>query len=725
MRLPALACLCLTALALLLGVALAVEAATSADRGLVSRPLLPTTARPAAALDVGDPLPRIQCPAGYTATVYAEDLSSPDGLAFSPDGVLYVAEETAGRVSRVGAGGLVTPIMGGLANPEGIAFDEAGNLYVVEDVPGGRLIKRAIDGVTTTLATDRDAPEGVVWSADGSIYITESNAQFASDPPWDIETHVTTISPLGEVTRILTDVVTFSYAGITVGADGLLYVTNELSGPGNDGSVFWVDPLLGTPSLFARGLITPEGLRFAADGQFPLYVAEEDTGGGAGRLSRVQADGSHGPFCTGFENVEDVALDKDGRLYVSEDTSGLIIRIQPLYDVALAKIAEPPDGATVRPGERITYTLVLTNGGAADASGLVLTDTLPAGVSYVPGSASAAPGLNLLATPPPALVFTGTLPAGNALTATFRVTVSSVPSGTLLVNGAEAIATGSDLVTDTTTHGVTVVAPDLSIVKAATPASGSLVAPGGWMTYTVVVANEGGLAQDVTISDTLDLANVNLVISHTTAGWLSGPNPVRVTGFDLDAGQRVTLTLGVTVSGSVSGTAITNRASFTSTQTPSPQLSDDVTHVISGTGTPLPDWGLTKSADPPGGTPLTQGETITYTIVAYNGGGLATHVVLTDAIPAGTAYVAGSAAADPGSAGFDGTQVRVSLPGLPAGAVLTLTFRVTVTAHTTAAIVNTAWLASDQTEPETSNAVSHPVRGVGLYCVYLPIVVRR
>ena len=34
--------------------------------------------RPVAIAAVGDPLPRIQCPAGYTATVYAEGLSSPE-----------------------------------------------------------------------------------------------------------------------------------------------------------------------------------------------------------------------------------------------------------------------------------------------------------------------------------------------------------------------------------------------------------------------------------------------------------------------------------------------------------------------------------------------------------------------------------------------------------------------------------------------------------------------
>jgi sugar lactone lactonase YvrE len=243
--------------------------------------------------------------------------------------MLHVAEETAGQVSRIESDGSVTPVITGLANPEGIAFDNTGNLYVVEDIQGGRLVKMATDGITITLATGLDAPEGVVWASDGTLYITESNVQFASIPPDLPRTRVTAVSPLGEVTRILTDTLYWSYAGITMGSNGLLYVTNEASGVGTHDSIFTVDPATPmTRTLFASNLVTPEGLRFAANGEFPLYVAEENTGGGAGLLSWVEANGSHMPFCTGFYSIEDVIQDEDGRLYVSEDGSDSVIVIE-------------------------------------------------------------------------------------------------------------------------------------------------------------------------------------------------------------------------------------------------------------------------------------------------------------------------------------------------------------------------------------------------------------
>jgi sugar lactone lactonase YvrE len=275
-------------------------------------------------LAIGDPIPRIQCPPGYMATLYAQGLSSPDGLAFSPSGVLHVAEEMAGRISRIEPGGSITTVVSSLANPEGIAFDADGNLYVVEDVQNGRLVRVTPGGDTTELATGLDWPEGIVWASEGITYITESNLEF---DPSNLQTRVTAVvSP--SVTVLTTDTLS-SYAGITWGADGLLYVTNELSGLGfGTDSVFTVDPATGTRTLFATGLREPEGLRFTANGDFPLYVAEEDTGGGAGRLSRIEADGSHTPFCTGFGSIEDVAVDDSGRLYVSEDSSGWIIVIE-------------------------------------------------------------------------------------------------------------------------------------------------------------------------------------------------------------------------------------------------------------------------------------------------------------------------------------------------------------------------------------------------------------
>jgi len=98
-------------------------------------------------------------------------------------------------------------------------------------------------------------------------------------------------------------------------------------------SVFAVDPATGTQTVFASGLIRPEGLSFSADGGFPLYVAEE-IGNRAGRLSRVGPDGQRTTVCSGFRVIEDVTVDPQGNLYVSEDGSGSVLRISPTHSSA-------------------------------------------------------------------------------------------------------------------------------------------------------------------------------------------------------------------------------------------------------------------------------------------------------------------------------------------------------------------------------------------------------
>ncbi len=338
-------------------------------------------------ITIGDIITRVVCSPSYTATIYAENLTAPDGLAFDSTGLLYVVDETPGQVFQVDASGVMTIVLQDLISPEGIAFDNSDTMYVVEDRQDGHLVSRATNGTTKTVASGLENPEGVVWVDDGSddgiLYITESGIEQAfftgSITPTDYSSYVTAVEPTGTmtVTRIVTKspviggfippipVEFWSYAGIVLGPNDTVYFTNELAGITATGTIevsmvpitfnsyttesidiISTTKIAGTALNFTAGLTSPEGLRFSANNQFPLYVAEEDTTPETttptGRINQISADRTITPLCTGFESIEDVEIDDNGSLYVSEDSTGYVIKLEPAQTSTTSKTIQLP-----------------------------------------------------------------------------------------------------------------------------------------------------------------------------------------------------------------------------------------------------------------------------------------------------------------------------------------------------------------------------------------------
>jgi hypothetical protein len=61
---------------------------------------------------------------------FASGIMNPTGLAFGPDGALYVSSRHEGMLYRVSEGGIVSPFAEGLGIATGLAFDPQGQLYV-------------------------------------------------------------------------------------------------------------------------------------------------------------------------------------------------------------------------------------------------------------------------------------------------------------------------------------------------------------------------------------------------------------------------------------------------------------------------------------------------------------------------------------------------------------------------------------------------------------------
>lgn len=219
-------------------------------------------------------------------------------------------------------------------------------------------------------------------------------------------------------------------------------------------------------------------------------------------------------------------------------------------------------GTFAKPGATVKYTVVVTNvASATDAATAVsMTDTLPAGFTFVVGGKSVK-------------TFTlGTLAPGTSVTTTYSVKISSKQKSGTYLNTATAKGGNTDEVT--ATAGVTVksplvlgaAAPVLTLTKSVAPLS---VVAGKQVTYTMVIKNTGaGDAIKVVLTDTLPAGFTFTDTGKTTKVWNIAT---------LTPGASKTVTALVTVASSVKTGTYVNNATVISSGTDLVKASASVT----------------------------------------------------------------------------------------------------------------------------------------------------
>ena len=245
-------------------------------------------------------------------------------------------------------------------------------------------------------------------------------------------------------------------------------------------------------------------------------------------------------------------------------------------DLAIVKTLDRPLVA----GETASFTLTASNRGPQTATGVTVTDPIPAGLTDVraapsQGDCAVAGGTITCALPdlvPGAkatVVVTGTVPADTA-------------AGTEIANTARVTGALTDLDPENdvaTASGTVVVSADLAIEKTA---SAQAVPPNGTVTYTLTVRNAGpSAARSVRVEDVLPRG-----LRDATAAGLGCTSGDGTLGCDLGtlpAGESRVVTVTAVIDQAAAGTDLANTATVSTTTVdpdPSDNSSTATTHVL-------------------------------------------------------------------------------------------------------------------------------------------------
>jgi len=234
-------------------------------------------------------------------------------------------------------------------------------------------------------------------------------------------------------------------------------------------------------------------------------------------------------------------------------------------DIGVTKTRTP---SLVLPGGPLHYTITVTNNGPSDAASVTMTDALPAPLRF---TAISAPAGWSCATPPAGT--NGTIVCSMAPMAAGSVAVfgldgvvdPAAPTGTAINNIATVTTSSSDPngANNSSTSSTAVNTPP-NVTATKSIASGTHP-EGALITYTIVLANSGSIAQaDNPGNELTDVLPASLTLIGATASSGTavanvGANTVTWNGA-VAGGGSVTIAIQALIRTGTSGTTISNQA---------------------------------------------------------------------------------------------------------------------------------------------------------------------
>ncbi len=475
-------------------------------------------------------------------------------------------------------------------------------------------------------------------------------------------TLVTTVDPSADLALTLTG----GPRPVTVGAAETYTLTATNSGPFAAPDVTVTDelPLNITSNVMATTTV-PGVTPTIAGGQLTADLGTLASGAMATITISVVPDSAAVPQMIDSASISSSMYDPDT---TNNSPAPVITTVNPppMSDLSIMMSGAPNH---VDAGSNLTYTIIATNGGPSVDPDAVVTDTLPANVTFVSATGGATPSGGVL-----------TLPLGSlAVHGTSTITIIVTPTAAAAGSGSATITNNAVIngefngnlqnSASTTTTVLAATAFSIQVTPSLTTAQA-----GQDLTYTVAATNNGPSdATGVVVSDALpaditsDVTAMTSVpgVTATVAGSL-----VTANFGDIAAGDSVTVTITVVPTlAAVTDSPLVDQATVTDNQA-NPNPNTVMSSVPVG---PVSDLAIMMTGSV---ASIGAGSKLTYTIHASNSGpSTDSAAVVTDTLPANVTFVSATGGVTP-SAGV----LTLPLGSLAPGAMTTLTIVVMPTA---------------------------------------------
>lgn len=331
--------------------------------------------------------------AAQTITRVMSGLDAPRGLAFGPEGGLYVTEagngtntgpctpvasgqncySETGKITRLyrgqqervvtGLPSIFNTARGDIVGPNDISFQGRGSAFVTIGWGGNPALRANLGAVRSQIGVLLQVEPSGRWRVDANISDFEDQNNPAGGPkdsnPYGVlvvagDRYVTDaggndllhIAANGKVSLVATFSAVpapapFNTAEpvpteVEMGPDGSLYVSLLTGAPFTAGAAGIYKIVPGqAPQIFQGGFKTIIDFTFGPDGS--MYVLEHATSptffGGPGRLTKVATNGTRTVITTALNRPSSVIVDEDGVIFVSNNGTsvgtGEVLRIQP------------------------------------------------------------------------------------------------------------------------------------------------------------------------------------------------------------------------------------------------------------------------------------------------------------------------------------------------------------------------------------------------------------